>query len=105
MIRVAAVFLAISALASSAFAADPPANTYVAAVSGVVCQECKAKLTFSIKKLPGVKELAFSKGDQPGEQKITFASSATSLEKGDIVKALGDSANEFKVLSLDKVKP
>jgi hypothetical protein len=105
MIRVSALFLAISALASSVFAADPPANTYVTAVSGVVCQECKAKLTFSIKKLPGVKEVAFAKGDKPGEQKITFASSATALEKNDIVKALGESANEFTVISVDKVKP
>lgn len=105
MIRAATLLFAIIALAASAFAADPPANTYVTAVGGVVCQECKAKLTFSIKKLPGVKDVTFAKGDKPGEQKITFASSATELEKKDILKALGDSAKEFTVLSLEKVKP
>ena len=105
MIRTAALLFAIIAMVSSALAADPPANTYVTAVGGVVCQECKAKLTFSIKRLPGVKEVAFAKGDKPGEQKITFASSATELDKKDILKALGDSANEFTVLSVVKVKP
>ena len=103
MTRAAALFLAVIGMISSAIAADPAANTYVTAVGGVVCQECKAKLTFSIKKLPGVKEVAFAKGDKPGEQKITFASSATELEKNDIVKALGESANEFTVLSVEKV--
>jgi hypothetical protein len=105
MIRAATLFFAVIALASFAIAADPAANTYVTAVDGVVCQECKAKLTFSIKKLPGVKEVAFAKGDKPGEQKITFASSATALEKKDIEKALGDSAKEFTVVSVQKVKP
>ncbi len=105
MIRAAALFFAILGLISATIAADPAANTYVTAVGGVVCQECKAKLTFSIKKLPGVKEVTFAKGDKPGEQKITFATTATTLEKNDIVKALGDSANEFTVLSVEKVKP
>lgn len=105
MKRLATTLFAALAVFSSLHAADPAPTTYVTAVSGVVCQECKAKITFSIKKLPGVKEVNFTKGDKPGEQKVTFASSQPTLEKQDVVKALGDSANEFSVLSLDKVKP
>jgi copper chaperone CopZ len=93
-------------LASSVLRAGdaPAANTYVTAVSGIVCQECKAKVTFAVKKLPGVKEVAFAKGDKPGEQKITFASSSSALQVKDIDQALGDAVSEFQVLSLDKVK-
>ena len=104
MIRFASLLFSFSALVSTLRAGEPPASTYVTAVSGVVCQECKAKITFSIKKLPGVKEVTFARGEKPGEQKVTFASTAGTLEKKDIVKALGDSAGEFPVLSLDKVK-
>lgn len=106
MIRFTTLLCIATAFATSALRADdaPAACTYVSAVSGVVCQECKAKITFAVKKLPGVKEVSFAKGEKPGEQKVTFASSATSLEKKDVVKALGDSAAEFQVLSLDKIK-
>ena len=108
MTRLATLLLALSALVCSAplKAEDPPtANQYISAISGVVCQECKAKVTYAVKKLPGVKEVTFAKGDKPGEQKVTFASSAAGLEKKDLVQALGEAASEFQILSLDKVKP
>ncbi len=106
MIRFASFLFALVVFASSVLRAGdaPVANTYVTAVSGIVCQECKAKVTFAVKKLPGVKDVAFAKGEKPGEQKITFASSASALDVKDLVQALGEAASEFQVLSLDKVK-
>jgi copper chaperone CopZ len=108
MTRLATLLLAFGAFVFSASlkAEDPPtANQYISAISGVVCQECKAKITYAVKKLPGVKEVTFAKGEKPGEQKVTFASSSGGLEKKDLEKALGESAAEFQIVSLDKVKP
>jgi len=108
MTRLAALLLALGAIVFPAAlkAEEPPTpNQYISAISGVVCQECKARITYAVKKLPGVKEVTFAKGDKPGEQKVTFASSSGALEKKDVVQALGEAASEFQVLSLDKIKP
>jgi copper chaperone CopZ len=107
MIRFANLLIAWGVLVASVLRAGdaPAANTYVTDVTGIVCQECKAKVTYAVKKLPGVKDVAFAKGEKPGEQKITFASSAAALQVKDLVEALGSAAAEFQVLSLDKVKP
>ena len=108
MSRFAAVVLSLGVFALSAVlrAEDPSVSCqYTSAISGIVCQECKAKVTYAVKKLPGVKEVTFAKGEKPGEQKVTFASSSGALEKKDLEKALGESAAEFQIVSLDKVKP
>jgi copper chaperone CopZ len=102
----ALVLFALGISAAPLWAGDAATpNQYISAISGIVCQECKAKVTYAVKKLPGVTEVTFAKGDKPGEQKVTFASTSGALEKKDVVQALGDAASEFQVLSLDKVKP
>src|SRR5436190_14840722 len=84
--------------------ADEPskATDYTATVNGVVCAACQAHVTAAIKKLPGVEVVSFAKGDKDGTAIVTFNSTAPTLTKADAVKALGEHAKEFEVLSLEK---
>lgn len=84
-------------------AEDAAQIPYTAVVTGVVCQSCKNALTVALKKLPGVKEVEFAKGDKPGTQKLTFKSSSGTLSKSDAETALGDHAKEFTVVSFDRL--
>jgi copper chaperone CopZ len=84
-------------------AGDTTAPTqYTAVVAGLVCQNCKATVTEAMKKLPGVREVGFAKGEKPGQQKVTFAAASDKLTKDDAVRALAEHASEFEVLSFDK---
>lgn len=85
-------------------AGDATPTRYTAIITGIVCQSCKATVTEAIKKLPGVREVEFDKGEKPGQQKVTFAAASDKLTKGDTVKALAEHAGEFEVLSLDKTQ-
>lgn len=92
-------------LLSFAQAADPAqATDYKATVSGVVCSACKAHVTEALKKLPGVETVSFAKGDKAGTATVTFNSTAPSLTKEDAVKALGEDAKSYEVVSLEKTK-
>jgi copper chaperone CopZ len=86
--------------------ADEPskATDYTATVTGVVCSACKIDVTAAMKKLPGVETVSFAKGDKDGTAIVTFNSTAPALTKEDAVKALGEHAKEFEVLSLEKSK-
>jgi copper chaperone CopZ len=103
------LFLLVPALAVTLFfiakAEEPSkATDYTATVNGVVCAACKAHVTAAIKKLPGVETVSFAKGDKDGTAVVTFNSTAPALTKDDAVKALGEDAKEFEVLSLEKSK-
>lgn len=88
-------------LCSLLSAAEPTkATDYTATVSGVVCAACKAHVTAAFKKLPGVENVSFAKGDKEGTQNVTFNSSSPALTREDAVKALGDDAKTYEVLSL-----
>lgn len=80
------------------------ATDYTATVSGVVCSACKLHVTAAFKKLPGVGDVSFARGDTEGIQKVTFNSSSATLSREDAVKALGDDAKNYEVLSLEKAK-
>ncbi len=98
------LLLVLTALCLPLRAEDDAKTKYSAAVTGIVCQACKAKVTAAMKALPGVAEVNFSKGEKPGSQIVSFAASSDALTKEDAVKALGDSAKEFNVQSFDKTK-
>ena len=85
-------------------AEDSAKTKYSATFTGIVCQECKAKVTNAIKTLPGVTEVEFSKGAKSGWQIVSFAATSEVLTKVDAVKALGEHAKEFTVQSFDKTK-
>jgi copper chaperone CopZ len=89
--------------AFSALGEDVAKSTaYTAEVTGVVCAACKAHVTDAFKKLPGVDKVEFAKGEKEGTQKVSFASTASGLTKADAVKALGEAAKEYSIVSLDK---
>ena len=81
-----------------------PATQDTAVVTGIVCQSCKTTVVEAMKKLPGVREVEFAKGDKEGSHKLTFASASATLTKNDAEHALGEHVKEFGVVSLDKTK-
>lgn len=95
----------VLALLSLTQAADTArATDYTATVNGVVCSACKEHVTAALKKLPGVQTVSFAKGEKEGTATVTFNSTAPALTKEDAVKALGDDAKSYEVLSLEKSK-
>ena len=85
-------------------AGDTTPTQYTAVVTGIVCQSCKATVVEAMKKLPGVREVEFDKGEKPGQQKVSFAAASDKLTKDDAVKALAEHAGEFEILSLNKAR-
>ncbi|MFN0127720.1 MAG: hypothetical protein ACKV19_13655 [Verrucomicrobiales bacterium] len=76
---------------------------YTATMSGVVCSACKKTVRDSFTKM-GASKVEIKAGAKSGEQTVTFESVNAKLTKEAAIKALGDSAEEFKVLSLAAVK-
>ncbi len=98
------LFLSLIAFSLPLRADDSAKTKYSATITGIVCQECKAKVTGAMKKLPGVAEVDFAKGQKAGAQIVSFTATSNSLTKEDAVKALGEHAKEFNVQSFDKAK-
>ncbi len=91
--------------AATALAADTaPKTAYTATVTGVVCASCRAHVETAVKKLPGVENVTFQKGFKDDTQEVHFASSSASLAKEDVIKALGDDAQTYQVVALNKDK-
>jgi copper chaperone CopZ len=103
-------FLALSfglglSLISPGHAAEPAkATDYTATVKGVVCSACKEHVTVALKKLPGVETVSFAKGDKADTAVVTFNSSAPALTREDAVKALGEDAQHYEVVTLEKAR-
>ncbi len=106
MIRqlLAALSFSLLTLAHAADPATSAATDYTATVSGVVCAACKAHVAAAFKKLPGVDNVSFARGDKAGTATVTFNSSSTALTKDDAVKALGEDSKTYEVVSLEKAK-
>lgn len=96
--------LLLAGLAPLLRAGDDKPTQYTAVVAGIVCQSCKTTVLEALKKLPGVKEVDFAKGDQEGAQKLTFTAKSDSLTKSDAERALGEHAKEFAVLTFERSK-
>ena len=94
----AALILSV-ALASSALAD----TQYTATMTGLVCATCKAKVKGAFTKLDAT-DIKIAAGAKEGESKITFASKKDALTKEDAVKALGDDAREFTIVTFAKAK-
>jgi len=99
----ATLALSLTALISNA-ADDGNPVPYTATVTGVVCGSCKAHVAEALKKLPGVENIQFAKGEKENTQQVTFSSTSATLSKDDAVKALGDQASRYEVLALNKAK-
>jgi copper chaperone CopZ len=86
-------------------AAEPTkAIDYTATMKGVVCSACKEHVTVALKKLPGVETVSFAKGDKEDTAVVTFNSTAPALTKQDAVKALGEDAQHYEVVTLEKAR-
>ena len=96
--------LALSLFSCSQAGEPAKATDYTATVNGVVCAACKEHVTVAFKKLPGVENVSFAKGDKEGTAVVTFNSSSPALTRNDAVKALGEDSKSYEVLSLEKSK-
>lgn len=98
------LLLALIAFSFPLRAEDGAKTKYTATVTGIVCQECKAKMTSAMKNLPGVVAVEFAKGPKAGSQIVSFTTSSDAITKDDAIKALGEHAKEFIIQSFDKTK-
>jgi copper chaperone CopZ len=94
----------IATLAPLLRAGDAKPTRYTAVVTGIVCQSCKATVVDALKKLPGVTEVDFAKGDSEGAHKLTFTAKSDALTKNDAERALGEHAKEFAIVAFERAK-
>ncbi len=92
---------AVLALASASmlFADEAKPVKYTATITGVVCSACKKTVRDSFTKL-GASKIEIKAGAKAGEQTVTFESTNAKLTKEAAVKALGEAADEFKIITL-----
>jgi copper chaperone CopZ len=96
------ILLTLSLFASAGLHAGEPA-TYEGTITGVVCVACKQHVTEALTaKLDGITEVKITPSQQEGEQKITIISKQADLTKDKATQALGDLAENYKLLSLEK---
>lgn len=84
--------------ASMLFAEDAKPVKYTATMTGVVCSACKKTVRDSFTKM-GASKIEIKAGTKTGEQTVTFEAANAQLTKEAIVKALGEAAEEFKVVA------
>jgi hypothetical protein len=91
----------VLALASAAMlqAEEAKPVKYTATMTGVVCSACKKTVRNSFAKM-GASKIEIKAGAKEGEQTVTFESTNAKLTKDAAVKALGEAAEEFKVITL-----
>lgn len=80
-------------------AEDAKPVKYTATMTGVVCSACKKTVRNSFTKI-GASKIEIKAGAKEGEQTVTFESTNPKLTKEEAIKALGEAAEEFKVLAL-----
>ena len=98
------LFIVLIALAAPLLADDAKPTQYTTVVTGIVCQACKTTVIDSLKKLPGVKEVEFAKGEKEGSHKLSFTAKNDNLTKNDAELALGEHVKEFAIVSFEKVQ-
>ena len=98
------VLLVLLGLGTLLRAGDATPTQYTAVVTGIVCQSCKTTVVDALKKLPGVKEVEFAKGDKEGSHKLTFTAASGTLTKNDAELALGEYVKEFAVVTFERSK-
>jgi uncharacterized membrane protein YkoI len=95
----------LTALLSSltfAQAADPATHLYKGEIAGVSCAACSKKIKKSLE--PGVTSIKLIPGEASGVAKIEIASTSAEITKASAIKALGKSAEEYTIITLDEAK-
>jgi copper chaperone CopZ len=88
----------ILAFASLLIAEEARATRYTVSMTGVVCSACKKNVRTAFGKM-GASKIEIKAGPKEGEQTVTFESAGARLTKAEAIKALGESASEYKVLA------
>lgn len=88
-------------------AADPqPVHTYKGEVAGVMCAACSNHVKAALNKLPGVQSVKVLPGEKEGAPaRLVVVSTANHLTREDAIKALGEDAKNYTVLSLSPASP
>ncbi len=99
------LLLALLAALTSSHAADPaPSHRYQGEVSGVSCASCSKKVKTSLEKLPGVTSVKLTNAGTAGVAKIEIASTSADITKASAIKALGESAADYTIITLEPTK-
>ncbi len=86
-------------------AADPAAtHLYKGEIAGVACSACSKKVKKSLEQLPGVTSVKLLPAEASGIAKIEIASTSAAITKASAIKALGKSAEEYTIITLEEAK-
>jgi len=77
---------------------------YQGKITGLYCSACAAKVKASLKKMEGVSAIKITSSKEQGVQNIILESSSQALTTDKAIKALGEDAKSFTVLSLEKAE-
>lgn len=93
-------------LASSLGAAEPGPGDhhYEGKITGLYCSACAGKLKASLGRLAGVTRVKIAGTGEAGVQRLRVDSTSPELTKEAAIKALGEDAKTFTILSLEKVR-
>jgi copper chaperone CopZ len=101
-------FVAFAALLFLSFAlesqgADKNAlYLYDGKISGLYCNACAAKVQAALRKLEGVGRVKITSSEDHGVQLLRIESSSAAITKEAAVRALGEDAKAFTILSLER---
>ena len=73
---------------------------YEGKITGLYCSACAAKVKAALSQLEGVTKVKITNSKEIGVQKIYVESSSTKITKDTAIKALGEDAKSFTILSL-----
>lgn len=77
---------------------------YVGKITGLYCSACASKVKAALSHLDGVTNVKITRTKELGVQQIHMKSSSPSLTKDAAIKALGEDAKSYTILSLDRSK-
>lgn len=95
-------FLALTVLPLQNLRAEDTVYHYQGKITGLYCSACAAKVKASLKKLEGVSAIKITSSKEQGVQNIILDSTSQDLTTEKAIKALGEDAKTFTVLSLEK---
>lgn len=75
---------------------------YEGRISGVFCSACSTKVKVALSTLPGVSKVKITMTEELGVQALRVESTSDQITKDAAVLALGDSAREFTLHSLQR---
>lgn len=78
---------------------------YAGKITGLFCNACAAKVKSALQNLEGVSKVRITSTKEQGIQAIQLESTSQNITKEAAIKALGEDAKSFTILSLESAKP